>query len=60
MGAGLLAMAVVQPMNLLTDTPLSRASPLPHKPAPTKTYSHRRQLPQIACPHWNAQAGSAG
>ena len=29
MGAGLLAKAVDQPMNLLTDTPSSRASPLP-------------------------------
>ncbi len=30
MCAGLLANAVDQPMNLLTDTPYSRASPLPH------------------------------
>ena len=29
-GAGLLANAVGQPMNLFTDTPHSRASPLPH------------------------------
>jgi hypothetical protein len=29
-GAGLLANAVDQPMNELTDTPHSRASPLPH------------------------------
>ena len=29
-GAGLLANAVGQPFNLLTDTPPSRASPLPH------------------------------
>ncbi|MEA3167254.1 MAG: hypothetical protein QOI97_202 [Pseudomonas sp.] len=30
-GAGLLANTLYQPMRTLTDTPLSRASPLPHK-----------------------------
>ncbi|QHG24247.1 hypothetical protein GDV60_15810 [Pseudomonas sp. DTU12.1] len=29
-GAGLLAKAVYQSISLVTDTPLSRASPLPH------------------------------
>ncbi|TBN38965.1 hypothetical protein EYC95_21770 [Pseudomonas sp. BGI-2] len=29
-GAGLLAKAVCQPAKILNDTPLSRASPLPH------------------------------
>ena len=35
MCAGLLAKAVGQSQNELTDLPPSRASPLPHKPAPT-------------------------
>ncbi|KAA8706617.1 hypothetical protein FIV38_03125 [Pseudomonas proteolytica] len=33
-GAGLLAKAVYQSTYLLTDTPLSRASPLPHLTVP--------------------------
>ena len=37
-GAGLLAKAVVQSPDVLTDTPYSRASPLPHKLAPTLGY----------------------
>ncbi|MBK5436903.1 type VI secretion system-associated FHA domain protein TagH [Pseudomonas sp. TH32] len=36
-GAGLLAKAVYQSLDLLTESSHSRASPLPHKPAPTLT-----------------------
>ncbi|AUO25108.1 hypothetical protein C0058_25180 [Pseudomonas sp. NC02] len=44
MGAGLLAKAVGQPMHPLTDTPLSRASPLPH------LICHVSNAPRFTCP----------
>ncbi|TVT90389.1 hypothetical protein FPT15_15230 [Pseudomonas sp. RGB] len=37
-GAGLLANRVHQLMNRLTDAPLSRASPLPHRPTAPLIY----------------------
>ncbi len=40
MGAGLLAIALYQSTFLLADTPHSRASPLPHRFAPTFFCAH--------------------